>query len=189
MRAQAGAVSSSGTEGRVISLYLGQYQETAGETLGWPIGFTIIVFRDRWSVCRKLNPRLLGRRKDVYIWRQVIWRVERADPNKPDDGARTRIVAPYGHAALWAARYLLPLSAVRWRVDDLGLDAQMKHVICLYHGVQREGRTAFPLAPTTMAAMYKQRLLQHTIADIAAIAAPVERKDATRNHGRDVCFG
>ena len=32
-----------------------------------------------------------------------------------------------------------------------------------------------------MAAMYKKRLLEHTIADDAAIAAPVERKDTTRD--------
>jgi hypothetical protein len=30
--------------------------------------------------------------------------------------------------------------------------------------------------------MYEQRLLNHTIADNAAIAAPVERKDIARDH-------
>jgi hypothetical protein len=161
----------------------------AGETLGRPKRFSIVVFRDGGNVRRKLNPWLLGGSKNVYIGWQVIWRVERAYPNKPNDGARTRIVAPYGHAAFWAARDLLPLSAVRGRVDDLWLRTQMNHVIGLDHCVQCEGRTAFPLAPTTMAAMYKQRLLQHTIADNAAIAAPVEWKDLTRNHDCDVCFG
>jgi hypothetical protein len=33
-----------------------------------------------------------------------------------------------------------------------------------------------------MAAMYKQRLLHHAIADKAAIAAPVERKNTIRDH-------
>ena len=125
----------------------------------------------------------------MYIGWQVIWRIERAYPNEPNDGARTRIVAPYGHAALRAARDLLPLSTVRGRVDDLRLCTHVNHVICLDHGIQREGRTAFPLAPTTMAAMYEQRLPYHTIADNAAIAAPVERKDITRDHGCGVCFG
>jgi hypothetical protein len=37
--------------------------------------------------------------------------------------------------------------------------------------------------------MYKQRLLYHTIADNAAIAAPVERKDIVRDHACDVCLG
>jgi hypothetical protein len=37
--------------------------------------------------------------------------------------------------------------------------------------------------------MYKQRLLHHAIADKAAIAAPVERKDITRDHIFDVRFG
>ena len=37
--------------------------------------------------------------------------------------------------------------------------------------------------------MYKQRLLDHTIADNAATAAPVERKDISRDHACDVCLG
>src|SRR5215472_5107332 len=40
-----------------------------------------------------------------------------------------------------------------------------------------------------MAAMYNQRLLHHAIADNAAIAAPVERKDIVRDHACGVCFG
>jgi len=40
-----------------------------------------------------------------------------------------------------------------------------------------------------MAAMYKQRLLDHAIADNAAIAAPVQRKNITRDHACDVSFG
>ena len=117
----------------------------------------------------------------MYIGRQVIWRVKRADPNEPDDGARTHVVAPYRHSAFWAARDLLSFPAVRGRVDDLRLDAQMNHVVRLNHGVQCERRTALSLAPTTMAAVYKQRLFDHTIAYNAAIAAPVERKDIARN--------
>jgi hypothetical protein len=125
----------------------------------------------------------------VYIGWQVIWRVKRADANEPDDGARTRIVAPYRYPAFWAARDLLPLPAVRRRVDDLRLRTQMNNVICLDHGIQSERRAALSLAPTTMAAMYKQRSLCHTIADNAAIAPPVERKDIARDHDCDVCPG
>ena len=125
----------------------------------------------------------------MYIGWQVIGCIERAHPNEPNDGARTRKVAPYGHAAFWAARDLLPLSAVGGRVDDLRLCTHVNHVIFLDHGIQREGRTAFPLAPTTMAAMYKQRLPYHTIADNAAIAAPIERKDITCDHDCYVCIG
>ena len=121
----------------------------------------------------------------MYIGRQVIWHVKRADPNEPDEGAGTRIVAPYCHSTLLAARDLLSLAAVRRRADDLRLHAQMNHVIRLDHGVQRERRAALSLAPTTMAAMYKQRLFDHTIADNAANAAPVERKDITDAHGCD----
>ena len=125
----------------------------------------------------------------MYIGRQVIWRVKRADPNEPYDGARTRIVAPYCHSAFLAACNLLSLPAVRRRVDDLRLHAQMNHVICLDHGVQRERRAALSLAPTTMAAMYKQRLFDHAIADNAASAAPVERKDIPGDHTCDVGLG
>src|SRR5215471_4502775 len=128
-------LASAGAERCLISLNLGQYQTTAGETLGRPIGFSIVVFRDGWNVRRKLNPWLLGGSKYVYIGWQVIWRVERAYPNKPDDGARTSIIAPYGHPAFGAARDLLPLSAVRRRIDDLWLRAQMNHVLGLDHGV------------------------------------------------------
>src|SRR5215469_12251134 len=181
-------LASAGTQRRLISLNLGQYQTTASETLGRPIRFSIVVFRDGWNVRRKLNPWLLGGSKDVYVGRQVVWRVERAYPNKPDHGARTRIVAPYCNPAFWTARDLLSLAAVRRRIDDLWLRTQMNHVICLDHGVQCEGRTAFPLAPTAMAAMYNQRLLHHAIADNAAIAAPVERKNIIRDHACDVRF-
>ena len=125
----------------------------------------------------------------MNVGRQVIWCVERAYPNEPDDGTRTRIVAPYGHPALGTARDLLPLSAVRGRVDDLRLRTEMNHVICLDHGVQREGRTAFPLAPTTVAAMYEQRWLHHAIADNATIAAPIKRKNISSDHACDLCFG
>src|SRR5690349_3528408 len=100
-----------------MSLDLGQYQETASDTFSGPMRFTFVIFRDGWNARRKLNPWLLGGRKDVYIGRQMIWRVKRADPNEPDDGARTRIVAPHGHVALWTARDLLSLPAVRRRVD------------------------------------------------------------------------
>ena len=144
--------------------------------------FTLVIFRDGWNARRKLNPWLLGGSKDVYIGWQVIWRVKRADANEPDDGARTRIVAPYCHPAFWAACDLLSLPAAGGRVDDLRLRTHMNHVICLDHGIQCERRAALSLAPTTMAAMYKQRLLYHTIADNAAIAAPVERKDIARDH-------
>ena len=37
--------------------------------------------------------------------------------------------------------------------------------------------------------MYNQRLLHHAIADNAAIAAPVERKDIVRDHACGVCLG
>jgi hypothetical protein len=67
-------------------------------------------------------------------------------------------------------------------VNDLRLRAQMNHVICFDHGVQSEGRTAFPLAPTAMAAVHKERLLQQAIAHNAAIAASVERKDIFHDH-------
>ena len=144
--------------------------------------FTFVIFRDGWNASRKLNPRLLGGSKDVYIGWQVIWRVKRADANESDDGARTRIVAPYRHPAFWAACDLLPLPAVRGRVDDLRLRTQMNYVICFDHGIQCERRTALPLAPTTMTAMDEQRWLNHTIADHAAIAAPVEGKDIARDH-------
>ena len=97
--------------------------------------FTFVIFRDGWNARRKLNPWLLGGSKDVYIGWQVIWRIESAYPNKPDDGTRRRIIAPYGHPALGAARDFLPLAAVRGRIDDLRLRTQMNHVIGLDHGV------------------------------------------------------
>jgi len=134
-RLQSWISTSAGAERRLISLNLGQYQTTAGETFGRPIRFSLVVFRDGWNVRRKLNPRLLGGSKDVYIGRQVIWRIERAYPNKPDNRARPRIIAPYGEPAFGAARDLLSLSAVRWRVDDLRFPTQMHHVIGLDHGV------------------------------------------------------
>jgi hypothetical protein len=95
----------------------------------------IVVFRDGWNVRRELNPWLFGGSKNVYIGRQVIWRIERAYPNKPDDGARARIIAPYGYVAFGTARDLLPLSTVRGSLDDLRLYTQMNHVIGLDHGV------------------------------------------------------
>lgn len=125
----------------------------------------------------------------MYIGRQVIWCIQRAHPNEPNDWARTRIVAPYGHPAFGTARDFLPLAAIRGRIDDLWLHTQMNQVICLDHGIQCERRTAFPLAPTTMTAMYNERLLFHTIADDAAIATPIERKNIARDHVCDVCFG
>ena len=82
----------------LISLNLGKYQQTASKALEGPIGFTFVVFRDGWNVRRKLNPRLLGGSKDVYIGWQVIWRVERTDAHEPYDRAGTRIVAPYRDA-------------------------------------------------------------------------------------------
>ena len=123
----------------------------------------------------------------MYIGWQVIWRVKGADANKPDHGARGSIVAPYGHPAFWAARDLLPLPAVGRRIDDFRLVTQINHVICLDHGIQCEGCAALSLAPTTMAAVYEQRSLNHTIADNAAIAATVERKVISRDHARTVC--
>ena len=106
-----------------------------GETLWGPIRFTFVIFRDGWNARRKLNPWLLGGSKDVYIGWQVIWRVKRADANELDDGARTRIVAPYRHPAFWAARDQLPLFAVRGCVDDLRFRAQVNHEVCLDHGI------------------------------------------------------
>src|SRR5579864_8326586 len=107
----------------------------AGETLGRPKRFSIVVFRDAGNVRRKLNPWLLGGSKNMYIGWQVIRRVQRAYPNESDDGARAQIVAPDRHPAFGAARDLLPLSAVRGRVDDLRLRTQMNHVLCFDHGV------------------------------------------------------
>lgn len=172
-----------------MSLNLGQYQETASETFLGPMSFTLVIFRDGWNARRKLNPWLLRGSENVYIGRQVIRRVKRADPNEPDDGARTRIVAPYGHLAFLAARNLLSLAAVRRRADDLRLHAQMNHVIRLDHGVQRERRAALSLAPMTMAAMDKQRLFDHTIADNSANAASVEWKDIPDAHICDAGLG
>jgi hypothetical protein len=133
-----------------------------------------------------LNPELLGGSKDVYIGWQVIWRVKGADANKPDHGARGSIVAPYGHPAIWAARDLLPLPAVGRRIGDFRLGTQSNYVICLDHGIQCEGCAALSLAPTTMAAVYEQRSLNHTIADSAAIAATVERKGISSDHARTI---
>jgi len=161
----------------------------AGETLWWPMRFTVVIIRDRRNARRKLNPGLLGRSKDVYIRWQVIWRVKGADANKPDDRARTGVVAPYCHPAFWAARDLLPLAAVGRRIDDFRVGTQIHHVICLDHGIQCERCAALSLAPTTMAAVYEQRRLDHTIADDAAIAAAVERKGISRNHARTVYPG
>jgi hypothetical protein len=145
---------------------------------------SVVIFRHRRNVRGQSDPRLLGGSKNVYIRWQVIRRIERAYPNEPDDGPCTPVVAPYGHAALGAARDLLAFSAVGRRVDDFRLGTQMNHVICLDHGIEREGCTALPLAPSTMAAMYKQRSLQHAIADDAAIAASLEGKNITRDHAR-----
>ena len=158
----------------------------AGETLWWPIRFTLVIVRDRRNTRRKLNPGLLGGSKDVYIGRQVIWYVKGADANKPDDGTRGSIIAPYRHSAFGAARDLLPLPAVGGRIDDFRLGTHINYVICFDHGIQCEGRAALSLAPTTMAAVYEQRSLNHTIADNAVIAATVERKDISRNHARTV---
>ena len=116
----------------------------------------------------------------------VIWRIKCANANEPDYGASTRIVAPYCHPAFWAARDLLAPPAIGGRVDHLRLRTQMHHVICFNHGIQCERGAAFSLAPTTMAAVYKQRLPYHTIADRTAIAAPVERKDIACDHACDV---
>jgi len=158
----------------------------AGETLWRPIRFSVVIVCDRRNARRKFNPELLGGSKDVYIGWQVIWRVKGADANKPDDGARRSIVAPYRHPAFWAARDLLPLPAAGGRIDDFRLGTHINYVICLDHGIQCEGRAALSLAPTTMAAVYEQRSLNHTIADNAAIAATVERKDISRDHARTV---
>jgi hypothetical protein len=125
----------------------------------------------------------------VYIRWQVIWRVKGADANKPDDGARSSIVAPYCHPAFWAARDLLPLPAAGGRIDDFRLGTHINYVICFDHRIQCEGCTALSLAPTTMAAVYEQRSLNHTIADNAAIAATVERKGISRDHARTVYTG
>jgi len=161
----------------LIGLDPRQYRQAPGETLGRPIRFTFVIFRHRWNVRGNFNPRLLGSGKDVYLRWQVIWLIKRADAHKPDDRTGSGVVAPYRYSALWAACNLLSFPAVRGSVDDLRLSTQMNDAVRLDEGIQRERRAAFSLAPATMATMYEKWSRCHAVADKAAVAATIERKD------------
>src|SRR3546814_2944480 len=83
---------------------------------------------------------------------------------------------------------LLPLAAVRWRIDDLRRGAQQRHAIRLDHRIQRERRTGLTLAPAAMAAMHEQRFRFEPVAHEAAITAAFDREGAhvvsSRKFGR-----
>src|SRR6185295_13385747 len=58
----------------------------------------------------------------------------------------------------------------------------MNDAVRLDHGIQSERRPAFSLAPATMTTMYEKRSRGHAVADKAAVAATIERKDIAGNH-------
>lgn len=161
----------------LIGLDSRQYRQASGETLGRPIRFTFVIFRHRWNVRRNYDPRLFGSGKDVYFRWQVIWLIKRTDANKPDDRTGTGVVAPNCYSALWAACNLLPFPAIRGSVDDLRLPTQMNDAVRLDHGIQSERRAAFSLAPATMTTVHEKWWRGHAVADKAAVAATIERKN------------
>src|SRR3546814_15136548 len=85
-------------------------------------------------------------------------------------------MAPQHDPASRTARDLLPLAAVRWRIDDLRRGAQQRHAIRLDHRIQRERRTGLTLAPAAMAAMHEQRFRFEPVAHEAAITAAFDRE-------------
>lgn len=103
--------------------------------------------------------------------------VKRADANEPDDWTRTRVVRPYRDSTGRAPGDFLATAATRWSIDDRRLNIQMNHAVRLDHGIQGKRSAALALAPPAVTTVYDQRPRLHAIADKAAIAAAIERKD------------
>src|SRR5579863_5676909 len=134
-RAVSGALAHGGG---LISLDERQYRPAARETFGRPVRFTIVVFRNGWHARRKFNPWLLGSRENMYIRWQMIWRVERSDPDEPDARTRPGVVAPERNPAIRTACDPLALAAIGRRFNNLRRCAQLQHPIGLDHGIQGE---------------------------------------------------
>jgi hypothetical protein len=112
----------------------------------------------------------------VNVGRQVVGLVEGADANEPDQRPRARVVAPQGNTTARTASEHLTVSALRWRIDQLGLPTEHNDSIGLDHRVERERRTALALTPAAMTAVHEQRRSLHAIANAPAVAAAFERE-------------
>ena len=99
--------------GAIADLKLSAKQRTAPrQALLGPIFIAIVVLFDSGNARRQYDPRLLRTCKDVDVGRQAIRFVERTDADEAHRVARTGVVAPKGHAAVWTANDLLPFAAV-----------------------------------------------------------------------------
>ena len=88
--------------------------------------------------------------KDVDVGRQVIRFVERADADEAHRVARTGVVAPQGHAAVWTANDLLPLAAVLRRIHRLRCALHKDDAIGFDHCIEGEGCYCFALTPAAV---------------------------------------
>src|SRR6267378_181100 len=155
---------------------------TALEAFLRPVLVALVVLLDRGHIRRKHDPELLRRSEDVDIGRQAIRLIERPNADEAHDIAPAAVVAPQGDTASRAAGDLLSLSAVRGSVHHLRLALQQDHAVGFNHGVQREGRPGFTLAPAAMTTVNEHRLAGHPVAHCTAGAVALQRERSIVSH-------
>jgi len=138
--------------------------------------FSLVVLREGRSGRRQLNPWLLRRGEDVNVWREQVRVVECADADELDHGPCARVVAPDGDLAGWAPGNTLTCATLRWRIDNLRLNAQRGDSISFDQGVERERRAGLTLTPAAVAAMHHKRRRLYAVPDGATVAAALGRK-------------
>ena len=113
----------------------------------------------------------------MYIRRQLVWFIKRADADEADMLAQTAhiVVAPDRSLAFGAAGDVLAGAAGGRNRDLLDLARDQLHPIRFKKGIQSKGRAGVFLTAAAMAAMDDQGHRGHPIADMVAGAATVSR--------------
>lgn len=104
----------------------------------------------------------------MYVRREKLRRIKRADTHKADQTPRSRIVTPERDPTLRAAENLLASATVGGRLHFFDRAAYLRKAITFYHRVQSKRRATLALTPSAVAAIDEHRCVFHTVTNVLA---------------------